>query len=233
MAYIVDPTNPLSPTNTQGATQGAEELRALKAYIAGITGVPPGTPFLQQNLLINPNWQIDQINEGGLYTINSGAGIQGPDGWTGYATTGIFKLRTLVDPDNAALKCLEITCTTADAAPAAGAHYGIATAIEGYDAAALMSGTAFAQQITIQFKFKTSLIGTYGVSIRNSALNRSYTGVIVVADIAEHEYVVKLTLDTAGVWLYTNGVGIIFELSLYAGATFQTPANVWTAGNFV
>jgi hypothetical protein len=36
MSYVVDPNNPASPTNTQGATQGAEELRALKLKSACI-----------------------------------------------------------------------------------------------------------------------------------------------------------------------------------------------------
>jgi hypothetical protein len=51
-------------------------------------------------------------------------------------------LRTLADPENAALKCLEITCTTADAAIAATDDYFIYSAVEGYDAAALMAGTS-------------------------------------------------------------------------------------------
>jgi hypothetical protein len=183
------------------------------------------------NLLINPNWQIDQINEGALYTIN--AGVQGPDGWGGSVTgAGVFKLRTLVDPDNTALKCLEITCTTADALMAASDYYGISTLIEGYDAAALMAGTSSALPITIQFKFKTNVTGVYGVAIRNSAANRSYVGIITVADTAENEYSVTLTMDTAGTWLYTNGVGLILNLTLAAGTDANATAGSWQAGGF-
>lgn len=185
------------------------------------------------NLLINPNWQIDQINEGGLYTIN-GAAANGPDGWSGEAIGGgggVVKLRTLVDPDNAALRCLEITCTTADAAIAAGERYSIFAAVEGYDAAALQAGLASAQSVTLQFKYKTSVAGVYGVSLANSAKNRSYVGIINVADANEHEYSLIVPMDTAGVWLYTNGVGLYLRLTLAGGANFQAVAGAWNAAD--
>jgi len=182
------------------------------------------------NLLINPNWQIDQINEGALYTVNA-VDVRGPDGWSGTSVgAGVFKLRTIADPDNAALKCLEITCTTADAAIAATDDYFIYAAIEGYEAAALMAGTASAQPITVQFKFKSNVNGVYGVSIANSALNRRYIGSFTVANANENEYSVSLTMDTAGTWLYTNGVGCYLRICLAAGSNFQATAGAWAAG---
>jgi hypothetical protein len=190
-------------------------------------------PFQSKNLLINPNWQIDQINEGALYTISAAGPTVGPDGWSGSATGGgVFKLRTLADPDNAALKCLEITCTTADAAMAATDNYYIHTAVEGYDAAALKSGTAAPETITIQFKFKSNAVtGVFGVSVANSALNRSYVGTFTVAGTTEVEYTVTLTLDTTGTWLYTNGVGLYARICLACGSNFQTTTGTWAANN--
>lgn len=182
------------------------------------------------NFLINPNWLIDQINEGALYTYSATTAV-GPDGWSGSATgAGVFKLRTLADPDNAALKCLEITCTTADAAIAAGDNYYIYTTVEGYDASALQFGTSSAQTLTVQFKFKTAITGVYGVAIQNSAGNRRYISIITVADTSEHEYSVTLTADTSGTWLYTNGIGLKLILTLSAGSNFQATASAWAAG---
>lgn len=181
------------------------------------------------NLLTNPNWQIDQLNLGALYTINA-ASMQGPDGWSGTAVGGgVFKMRTLTDPDNAALSCLEITCTTADAAIGAADDYFIHTAIEGYDIASLMVGTASALPITVQFKFKSNVNGVYGVSFCNSAVSRSYVGQFTVADALEHEYTISLTLDTAGAWLYTNGVGMFMRICLAVGASSQGAVGVWAA----
>lgn len=186
------------------------------------------------NMLINGNWLIDQINEGALYTINAAA-VQGPDGWSGSATagSGVFKVRRLADPDNTALKCLEITCTTIDASIAATDAYYIHTAIEGYDAASLMAGTALAQAITISFNFKSNVNGTYGISVANSALNRSYVGTFTVGDANEHPYTLTLTLDTAGTWLYDNGVGVRLRICLAAGSNFQKAAGAWGSDNML
>lgn len=231
MAYVVNPADPTTPTNTQGSTQGAEELRALKAYILGLVGLPTGASFKQENLLINPNWNIDQINEGGLYTVNA-ADIRAVDGWSGTAIApGVFKLRKLADPDNIALNCLEITCTTIDAAIAAADNYFIYTAIEGYDTAQLMAGTILAKSITIHFPFKSNVFGIYGISIGNSAGNRSYVGTINVVDGLEHDYSLTIPMDQIGAWLYTNGVGLYLRICLAAGANFQKAAGAWGADN--
>ena len=204
---------------------------SLSIFKADGTAVVVASNAAAPNLLINPNWQIDQINEGALYTYSAATAV-GPDGWSGSATgAGVFKLRTLADPDNAALKCLEITCTTADAAIAAADNYYIMTAIEGYDAAALQAGIATALPITVQFKFKSNVSGVYGISIANSALNRSYVGSFTVADANEAEYSVTLTMDTAGTWLYTNGVGLYLRISLAAGSNFKKATGLWGADN--
>lgn len=209
---------------------GSTDGQVLTANSAATEGLDWCDTMGRPNLLINPNWQIDQINEGALYTVNA-ADVRGPDGWSGTSVgAGVFKLRTIADPENAALKALEITCTTADAALAATDDYFIYSAVEGYDASALMAGTSAAQAITVQFKFKTNVTGVYGVSIANSALNRRYIGTITVSDTSEHEYTVKLTMDTSGTWLYTNGVGLYLRICLAAGSNFQSTAGAWAAG---
>jgi hypothetical protein len=230
--------NALAPTTTKGdliVSTGSVNARqavgtdgqVLSSDSTQTNGVVYVDNPSRPNLLTNPNWQIDQINEGALYTVNTTA-VNGPDGWSGDAVgAGVFKLRTLTDPDNAALKCLEITCTTADASIAATDTYSIYTAIEGYDASSLMTGTASAQAITIQFKFKTNVTGIYGVSVANSAKTRSYYGIITVVDTSEHEYSLSLTMDTSGTWLYTNGVGLYLRLTLSAGSNFQGTAGTW------
>jgi hypothetical protein len=217
----------------QAVGTDGQALHADSSQTAGLVYIDnPSRP----NLLINPNWQIDQINEGALYTVTGGgATIQGPDGWSGVAVAapGVFKLRTLADPDNAALKCLEITCTTIDATIGAGDLYLIQTAVEGYDSSCLMIGTASAQTATVQFDFKTNVTGVYGVAVRNSAVNRSYVGIITVADTASHTYSLSIPMDTAGTWLYTNGVGLYLSICLAGGSTYQTTSGSWQAGQFL
>lgn len=186
----------------------------------------------RQNLLINGNWLIDQIYEGAVASPG-GSLVQAQDGWSvdNTGTSGGFTTQIVADPDNAALKALKIACTTADTSIAAGDNYYIVTAIEGYDVADLNAGLASASAVTLRFKFKSNLTGVYGISVANGALNRSYVGIITVPNTSENEYTLTLTLDTAGTWLYTNGVGLYLRICLAAGSTFQKAAGTWGADN--
>jgi hypothetical protein len=187
-----------------------------------------------KNFLYNGAWLLDQVNEGALYTINSGS-TQTVDGWTGNAVgAGVFKVRRLADPDFPSLTCLEITCTTADAAIAAGDLYSLNANIEGYDTVDLLSGTASAKQITISFPMKFSVAGVYGIRLSNNSANRSYVGT-VTQDVANtrEDKTVTLTLDTAGTWAGAdNTTGLRLDFTLAAGSTYHGTAG-WQAGVFV
>jgi hypothetical protein len=50
MPYIVNPNDPTTPTNDQGATQGAEELRALKGVITGLVVASLAAPAIRQSV---------------------------------------------------------------------------------------------------------------------------------------------------------------------------------------
>jgi len=237
-SYVVDAANANSPTDVQGAKQGAEEFRALKLRVNTLGAAVGGTIGTFKNRIYNSSWRFDQINEGALYTAAAGI-FNAVDGWsTILVGAGVFKLRRLVDttrflPNNSGF-ILEVTCTTADAAIAAGDEYAIDHAIEGYDVADLLSGTSGAKQITIRFPMNFSVVGTYGVAIRNSAADRTYIGTVTqnVAG-ADEVKTVTLTLDTAGTWLKTNGVGLQVSFCLAAGTTYQATAGSWQAGNFL
>lgn len=183
------------------------------------------------NRLLNGDWLIDQVNEGALYTVSAGT-FQTVDGWSATAAvagaTGVYKVRRLTDPDFPNQKCLEITCTTADATIAAGDQYYIYQMIEGYDVADLRSGLATAAKITITFDMKFSVAGTYGISLRNAASNRNYVATVTqnLANVRESK-VVTLTLDTTGTWLYDTGVGLEVAFCLAAGSTWQGTAGAW------
>jgi len=200
------------------------------------------TDYSREPLNVNPNFSVDMGWSGSAATVAASVGGLnqiGLDGWSGYginpsgAGAGTFTMQQVADPDYASRKALKISCTVADVTVSAGDRYFVYTAIEGYDAADLNIGTASASSLTVMFQFKSSKPGTYGVSIRNSAVNRSYIGTITVADTAVHDYSVTLTLDTSGTWLYTNGQGLLFTLCLMSGSTFQSTAGSWQAGDFV
>ena len=109
-------------------------------------------------------------------------------------------------------------------------QYFIGTRLEGYDIAHLNFGSADAQTITLSFWVRSSLTGTFGAGIFNSAANRcfpiSYT--ISSANTWEQK-TVTIAGDTSGTWLTDNGVGLQLIFSLGIGSTFQGTAGAWTS----
>jgi len=105
--------------------------------------------------------------------------------------------------------------------------------IEGYNVADLNWGTANAKTVTLSFWVRSSLTGTFGGSLRNSAGNRSYpySYTITSANTWEQKSI-TITGDTTGTWLVTNGIGISCSWGLGVGSTFSGTAGAWAAGNF-
>ena len=106
--------------------------------------------------------------------------------------------------------------------------------IEGVNVADLAWGTASAAPITISFWVRSSLTGTFGGSLSNSAGTRSYpfTYTISAANTWEQKSV-TISGDTTGTWLTTNGVGIYVIFSLGTGATYSAAAGAWASGFYL
>ena len=91
-------------------------------------------------------------------------------------------------------------------------------------------GTASAQAITISFWVRSSLTGTFGGALQNSAGNRSYafTYTISAANTWEQKSV-TIAGDTSGTWLTTNGAGVYVTFGFGVGSTFSGTAGSWGA----
>ena len=106
--------------------------------------------------------------------------------------------------------------------------------IEGFNFADLDWGTASAQTITLSFRVRSSLTGTFGGSLVNSAFDRSYpfTYTISAANTWETKSV-TITGDTTGTWVgATNGIGCRLYFGLGAGSTYSGTAGAWSANAF-
>jgi hypothetical protein len=114
-----------------------------------------------------------------------------------------------------------------------GDTYFIGQRIEGLNTADLAWGTASAASVTLSFWVRSSLTGTFGGSIRNSAQNRSYpfTYTINSANTWEKE-TITIAGDTSGTWLSTNGIGIDINFNMGTGSTLSGTAGAWAASNF-
>jgi hypothetical protein len=110
--------------------------------------------------------------------------------------------------------------------------FSIIQNIEGYNVADLGWGTANAKTVTLSFRVYSSLTGTFGGAISNSAVNRSYPFSYSIP-VANTWTTISITIagDTSGTWLKTNGAGMLVIFGLGYGTTYSGTAGSW-AGTF-
>lgn len=128
--------------------------------------------------------------------------------------------------------CLQLDVTTSYT-PTSTDYTLLQQKIEGFNVASLGFGQSGTRYATLSFWHKHTKTGTYCVSFRNSATDRSYIAEYTqtVTDTWE-KAIVTFPVDTSGTWLYDNGVGLNISWAIAIGTSKQTTANTWTAGNY-
>jgi hypothetical protein len=201
----------------------ARELAELAA------GYDSGGGFGFRNRIINPAMVIDQRNAGASVTPNNTYTL---DRWqlensqTGKAS--IQQNAGSVTPPAGFTNYLGVTSLSAYSVGATD-YFLLTQSIEGFNAADFAWGTANAQSATISFWVRSSLTGTFGGTVNNSAQQRAYpfTYTISAANTWEQK-TVTIPGDTSGTWLTTNGIGIRLRFNLGTGATYSGTAGAWT-----
>ena len=119
--------------------------------------------------------------------------------------------------------------TTTGAASSSSQDCIVTHKVEGYNWADLNFGSANAQTFTISFWIKSSITGTYGISLSNSAASRAYMATYSVNSANTWEYkTVTVAGDTTGTWLTTNGIGLRILFDLGSGSARSISASsVW------
>jgi hypothetical protein len=106
--------------------------------------------------------------------------------------------------------------------------------IEGFNTADLAWGTANAQTVTLSFWVRSSLTGTFGGSLKNSASNRSYPFAYTINSANTWEQKsVTIAGDQSGTWATNNTAGIQVTFSLGTGTTYSGTAGAWAGTNYV
>jgi hypothetical protein len=104
--------------------------------------------------------------------------------------------------------------------------------IEGYNIADLAWGTASAQPVTVSFWARSSVIGTHGGAIRNSAGNRSYPFSYTISSADTWEYkTIVVDGETSGSWGNSNDFGLMLRFCLGAGSDRLGTAGVWAGSS--
>jgi len=194
-----------------------------------------GLGFGMRNRIINGAMVIDQRNAGASYTqVN---GLYNLDRWAGNtfdggAATNKFSVIQSSTAPTGFSKSLLVT-SLATTASAASNIFNIEQRIEGFNFADFMYGTANAQTLTLSFWVRSSLTGTFGGALKNSARDRAYPFTYTISSANTFEQkTITITGDTSGTWVGgTNGIGLWISFGLGVGSSYSGTAGAWGAGD--
>jgi hypothetical protein len=209
---------------------GTSGITSPNETITGSLNTPNTFGF--KNRIINGNMAIDQRNAGASGTANTYT----VDRW-GYfgaaASKGTWQQNAgSVTPPTGFKNYLGFISSSAYSVGAS-EQFNLYQPIEGFNVADLGWGAAGAATVTLSFWVRSSLTGTFGGSIYNSAVNRSYPySYTISAANAWEQKTVTIAGDTSGTWLTTNGVGLYLNFALGAGSTVSGTAGAWAAGRY-
>ena len=183
-----------------------------------------------RNRIINGNMVIDQRNAGASVTATTSVPYT-LDRWLAYsAPTSKFTVQQnagSVTPPAGFTNYLGAVSSSSYSLAATNV-FVINQNIEGFNIADLAWGTASAKTVTLSFQVYSSLTGTFGGVLRNSADNRSYPFTYSIASANTWTSIsVTVAGDTSGTWLTNNGVGIRVSFGLGVGSTYSGTAGAW------
>ena len=194
-----------------------------------------GSPFGFKNRIINGAMVIDQRNAGASVTPADGAYTL--DRWFVYqfvaSKFSVQQNAGSVTPPVGFTNYLGVTSLSAYTVLSGGANT-VAQSIEGFNTADLQWGTANAKTVTLSFQVYSSLTGTFGGSVQNSAANRSYPFTYTVSSANTWTSIsITITGDTSGTWVgATNGKGMTISFGLGVGSTYSGTAGSWAGAQY-
>lgn len=232
-------------SGTAGLKQSADSSGILELQTNGVTAATVSTgqvfTFAQpaslpntfgfKNRIINGAMVIDQRNAGASVSNAAATAAYTLDRWWIYGTVATkFTCQQnagSVTPPTGFINYLGITSSAATT-PAATDIYAFSQKVEGLNVFDLAWGTASASAITLSFWVRSSLTGTFGGSLSNSAANRAYVfSYTISATNTWEQKTITIPGDTTGTWLTTNGTGIQLYWDLGSGTSQKTTAGSW------
>lgn len=222
----------LKTTNLQNASAASPAivLAADGSATANLSSVNGGPIAGSRNRIINGDMRIDQRNAGAAVTVNASALFYTVDRWAagGVTSGGIFTVQRLDGQLPFSPSMLRVNVTSA-ATPSSIQTYNLQQRIEGLNVSDLAFGTSAARSVTLSFKVKSTLTGTFSGALQNGAQNRSYpfTFSIPAANTAT-SISVTIPGDTSGTWAADNSTGMIVLFDLGGGSSTRGTAGAWS-----
>jgi hypothetical protein len=220
---------PLTGGTVTGATTFNTDVTVNGGLASGYTGF--------KNRIINGGMVIDQRNAGASVSNSAGVNTYFVDRWNmfGASASKMTGQRSTTAP--AGFINSALITSSAATTPGAGDAYGVRQIVEGLNIADLGWGTANAQAVTLSFWVRSSITGTYAISLFNadgSSPFRTYVATYSISAANTFEYkTITIPGDTSGTWLTTNGQGIQCWWDLGSGSNFNATAGAWNSSLLV
>jgi len=183
-----------------------------------------------KNRLINSAMVIDQRNAGASITPAAGSWVYSLDRWATFSTqSSKLSVQQVTDAPAGFISSLKVTSLSAYSVSASDI-FSFKQVIEGFNFQDFMYGTANAATFTLSFWVKSSLTGTFGGALQNSAGTRGYafTYTVSAANTWEQK-TLTIAGDQSGTWIgSTNGAGITVVWGLGVGSTYSISAGAWS-----
>lgn len=186
-----------------------------------------------KNRIINGAMMIDQRNGGTSTTPTTSGDWYAADRWIYNVTqSSKFSSQKSSTAQVGFINSILITSLSAYSVVSSDV-FAMTQHIEGLNVSDLGWGTANAQTVTLSFQVRSSLTGTFGGALQNSARDRSYpfSYTISAANTWETK-TVTISGDTSGTWLTTNGIGVTVRFGIGMGSTYSGTAGTWAAADY-
>jgi hypothetical protein len=194
---------------------------------------PSAGPLSNRNLIINGAMQVAQ--RGTQVTGVTTGDYRTCDRFRfAMASLGTWTVDQDTNAPNGFSNSFKVTCTTANASPAASNNLFITHPIEAYNLQSLGFGTAGAKGLTLSFWVRSNKTGAATVALLqtdNSNKLVSFEYSISSADTWEQK-VITIPGDTAGVINNDNGAGLQFEWWLNSGSNYTSGSHQATWSTF-
>jgi hypothetical protein len=227
----------LRTTNLQHASAASPAivLASSGSATAQLSSINDGPLSGMRNRIINGDMRIDQRNAGASVTPTDPSYTL--DRWK-FRVSQTSKLTVQqnagsITPPAGFSNYLGVTSSSAYSVNSTD-YFVLLQDIEGYNFSDFNFGTANAKTLTVSFWVRSSLTGTFNVSVRNSAFDRSYpaTYTISAANTWEQK-IITIAGDTSGTWVSgSNGIGLSVIFNLGCGSTFNGTSGSWQSANY-
>ena len=222
----------LKTTNLQHASAASPAivLASDGTATAQLSSLNGGALSGARNRIINGDMRIDQRNAGAAITPTSA--VYSVDRWyAGVSQSSKYSIQQSTTAPTGFTNSLLVTSLSSYSPPPSD-FFTLIQFVEGVNASDLAWGTASAQAVTLSFRVRSSLTGTFVAAIRSGSDDAAYPATYTI-NTANTWETKTITIPGPTTGAFGTGSGRAFGVwfSLGIGSAFNGTANTWGAGN--